>query len=85
MRDDRIPGPDIAACIARHGIEAEVSSEDLAPDVSAGELLLSWAASLHADLVVMGGYGHARWHELVLGGSTRTFLASMTVPVLMSH
>jgi nucleotide-binding universal stress UspA family protein len=81
----RIPGADIAACIARHGIKAAVSSEDIAPDVSAGELLLSRATDLHADLVVMGGYGHARWQELVLGGATRTFLSSMTVPVLMSH
>jgi len=34
---------------------------------------------------VMGGYGHARVRELVLGGVTRTILESMTVPVLMSH
>jgi nucleotide-binding universal stress UspA family protein len=33
----------------------------------------------------MGGYGHARVRELVLGGVTRTILESMTVPVLMSH
>ena len=39
----------------------------------------------YADLVVMGGYGHARWQKLVLGGVTRTMLMSMTVPVLMSH
>ncbi|SAK94000.1 universal stress protein [Caballeronia ptereochthonis] len=82
---DRIPGADIAACIARHGVKAEVSSSVGAADASAGELLLSRAADLNADLVVMGGYGHARWQELVLGGATRTFLASMTVPVLMSH
>ncbi|WP_250866377.1 universal stress protein [Caballeronia sp. INSB1] len=83
--DDRIPGADIAACVARHGIKAEVSSGGVTPNASAGEMLLSRAADLNADLVVMGGYGHARWQELVLGGATRTFLASMTVPVLMSH
>lgn len=33
----------------------------------------------------MGGYGHARWEERVLGGVTQTFLSSMTLPVLMSH
>ncbi|SAL86899.1 UspA domain-containing protein [Caballeronia terrestris] len=52
---------------------------------SAGELLLSRAADLGADLIVMGGYGHARWQELVMGGATRTILGSMTLPVLMSH
>lgn len=33
----------------------------------------------------MGAYGHSRWHELLMGGATRTVLASMTLPVLMSH
>lgn len=84
-RGDPIPGADIAACIARHGVKAEVLSAGITPDASAGELLLSRAADLGADLVVMGGYGHARWQELVLGGATKTFLAAMTVPVLMSH
>lgn len=83
--DDRIVGADIAACIARHGIDAEVAPGCVASDASVGEMLLSRAADLNADLVVMGGYGHARWQELVLGGATRTFLASMTLPVLMSH
>ena len=42
-------------------------------------------ADTDADLIVMGGYGHARAWELLLGGVTRTILGSMTVPVLMSH
>jgi nucleotide-binding universal stress UspA family protein len=33
----------------------------------------------------MGGYGHTRFRELLLGGVTRTVLTAMTVPVLMSH
>jgi nucleotide-binding universal stress UspA family protein len=37
------------------------------------------------DLIVMGGYGHPRWRERVLGGATRALLSTMTVPVLMSH
>ena len=49
------------------------------------EALLSHTADTDADLIVMGGYGHARAWELLLGGVTRTILASMTVPVLMSH
>ncbi|WP_250516546.1 universal stress protein [Caballeronia sp. INDeC2] len=83
--DKRIAGAEIAACIARHGVEVDVVSSANGADASAGDILLSRAADLGADLVVMGGYGHARWRELVLGGATRTFLESMTVPVLMSH
>jgi nucleotide-binding universal stress UspA family protein len=36
-------------------------------------------------MIVMGGYGHSRAYETVLGGATRTILESMTAPVLMSH
>jgi len=50
-----------------------------------GAQILSRAADTSADLIVMGGYGHARVRELVLGGVTRTLLEAMTVPVLMSH
>jgi len=52
---------------------------------SIADAMLSHAADLDADLIVMGAYGHSRWTELVLGGATRGLLASMTVPVLMSH
>ena len=54
-------------------------------DASVAEMLLSLANDQRADLVVMGGYGHSRAVEFVLGGVTRTVLQSMTVPVLMSH
>jgi nucleotide-binding universal stress UspA family protein len=37
------------------------------------------------DLIVMGGYGHTRFREMVLGGATREILLSMTIPVLMAH
>jgi nucleotide-binding universal stress UspA family protein len=81
----RIPGVDIAAIIARHG--ANVATEEIegVRGVSVGDMLLSRASDLGADLIVMGCYGHSRWRELVLGGATRAMLKSMTVPVLMSH
>jgi nucleotide-binding universal stress UspA family protein len=47
--------------------------------------ILSHAADSAADFLVMGGYGHSRLREFVLGGATRGLLAAMTVPVLMSH
>jgi nucleotide-binding universal stress UspA family protein len=83
--DGRISGAYIAASLARHGVKSDVFVSERAADESAGEMLLSRAIDLEADLVVMGGYGHARWEELVLGGVTETFLSSTTLPVLMSH
>jgi len=66
-----------------HGVSAEVRVEK--PDTGIAEAMLSRAADLNADLIVMGAYGHARWAERVLGGATRGLLDTMTVPVLMSH
>jgi nucleotide-binding universal stress UspA family protein len=79
-----VPGADIALHLARHGVEATVERTHSA-GVPIGELLLSRAADLAADLLVMGAYGHSRARELMLGGATRTVLGSMTIPVLMSH
>jgi nucleotide-binding universal stress UspA family protein len=47
--------------------------------------ILSIAADDGLDLIVMGGYGHSRFQERILGGVTRGMLQSMTVPTLMSH
>lgn len=78
------PGADVAAWLARHGVEVIVQRE-AAPDADVGALILSRAADLDVDLIVMGVYGHSRMRELVLGGASRTMLGSMTVPILMSH
>lgn len=80
------PGPpciDILPWLARHGIAAEAAR--VPTPIDTGNALLSQAADWAADLIVMGGYGHSRWRETVLGGVTRTVLRQMTVPVLMSH
>lgn len=78
------PGADIALYLARHGVKAEVSRTSAA-SVDVGNVILSRAFDMSADLIVMGAYGHSRVREIVLGGATRTLLQSMTVPVLMSH
>jgi len=75
--------PELAAWLGRHGVQARVV--DQATDVDVGDALISLAADLGADLLVMGAYGHTAWRELVLGGVTRTVLRTMTVPVLMAH
>ncbi len=77
------PGADLALFLARHGVKANVSARRI--DIDTGNALMSATADLGADLLVMGAYGHARFREVVLGGVTRTVLASMTVPVLMAH
>jgi len=79
-----LPGADIAVHLARHGVAAEIE-HTVSADVPIGDVILSRAADLGADLLVMGAYGHSRVRELLLGGATRSILASMTIPVLLSH
>lgn len=47
-------------------------------------MLLSCAADIGADLIVIGAYGHSRLRGTILGGVTRDVLRHMTVPVLMA-
>lgn len=77
------PGADLAEYLARHGIKIDISQQQT--DQEIGDALLSLAADKGVDLIIMGGYGHARFREILLGGATRTVLETMTVPVLMSH
>jgi len=79
-----VPGADIAAYLARHGVNANVSGST-SKEVDIGNQILSRADDFQSDLIVMGGYGHSRAFEFVMGGSTRTLLESMTVPVLFAH
>jgi nucleotide-binding universal stress UspA family protein len=79
-----IAGYDISNLIARHGARTQ-AVRTVSGDVSVGDLLLSEAADLDADMIVMGAYGRSRLRELVLGGASRQVLESMTVPIFMSH
>lgn len=82
--DKEVPGADLGQHLARHGLKVDVRRLT-SPDIDINSTLLSHAADISADMIVMGGYGHSRLREFVLGGVTRGILSSMTVPVLMSH
>lgn len=75
---------DLSGYLKLCGVEATWHRNGKEPDAM-GELLLSRAFDLEADLLVMGCYGHSRAREWVLGGTSRTVLQSMTLPVLMAH
>jgi nucleotide-binding universal stress UspA family protein len=78
------PGADVARWLARHGVKVTLH-HDSADGSNVGGVILSRAADRNIDLIVMGLYGHSRIRELVLGGASRTLLASMTVPLLIAH
>jgi len=83
-KSDEVAGADIGHHLARHGLKVDVK-RIVATDTDIANTLLSHAADTAADFMVMGGYGHSRLREFVLGGATRGILSSMTIPVLMSH
>lgn len=80
----RDPGADIAAHLARHGVKVE-ADHVTTDEIDVGNMLLSRAAGMGADMMVMGAYGKARWSELLLGGVTHRVLSNQTLPVMMSH
>jgi nucleotide-binding universal stress UspA family protein len=78
------PGANIASHLSRRGAKVEVRN------IAAGgrplaEALMAQAVAVNADLVVMGGYGHARLQEFLFGGATREALESSPLPILMSR
>lgn len=81
---DQIEGADMGLHLARHGVKVEVT-RIARGKIDVADALLSHAADCSADFMVMGGYGHSRLREFVLGGVTRSMLHSMVVPTLMSH
>jgi nucleotide-binding universal stress UspA family protein len=83
--DEAIADPMLVVShLAEHGVRAHGSSHGL-NDRSVAEALLAAAADDRCDLLVMGGYGHSRLYEIITGGTTRTILRTMNVPVLLSH
>lgn len=81
---DEIRGAEMAKHLARHDVKVEIETVPAA-DIDVTNAILSYVADSSGTVIVMGGYGHSRMSELILGGVTRGMLKSMTVPVFMSH
>lgn len=80
---DPQPAHDLAAWLRRHGVYVEALGEHATGGV--GDVLLHAARAGNADLIVAGAYGHSRFRELVVGGSTRTLLDNPDTCVLLAH
>lgn len=74
----------LAGHFAQHNINAQRQMLAI-NNIDIGNAILSHAADTSATLLVMGGYGHSRAREWILGGVSRTILRTMTLPVLLSH
>lgn len=84
--DDRDSNPDaLQVYLSHHGIAAKLHRVTPVAGVGAGPLLLSTAREIGADLLVIGGYGHALWREFLFGGATRDTVGSSLLPLLLQH
>ena len=67
-----------------HDITATVDTIEVG-DASAGEVLTDYCARQHAELLVMGAFGHTRMRDFVMGGVTKFIVHHTPLPVLLSH
>ncbi|CAN7577058.1 universal stress protein [Mesorhizobium amorphae] len=77
-------GERLALGLRTRGLVAEAVSIQ-AGDSSIGAALQEHALKIGGNLLVMGGYGHSRVRDFVLGGATEGILADLRLPVLLSH
>ncbi|HEY0587783.1 MAG TPA: universal stress protein [Pseudoduganella sp.] len=71
--------------LASHGVHAQTRFLRARRNVDIGDALLGHATASGADLLVLGGYGHSRWRELVLGSVSGTVMRDLRVPALFCH
>nr|WP_222532949.1 universal stress protein [Azospirillum sp. 412522] len=86
-RDGRFgnrPGAGLLTHLGRHGVNARVKTVE-SGGKGIADVVLAQADDEQVDLIVMGGYGHSRLREMILGGVTRRMLERMTLPVLFAH
>jgi nucleotide-binding universal stress UspA family protein len=83
-KGSELVGTNMARHLARHGLKVELKRLS-AGNVDVPAAITAHAVETGATFMVMGGYGHSRLREFILGGVTRTVLTSSTIPVLMSH
>jgi nucleotide-binding universal stress UspA family protein len=77
------PGADMALYLARHGAQVEVVVDHTR--TTAGAALCALARSCGAGLMVSGAFGHSRYREWMLGGTTRELLERAGIPLLIAH
>lgn len=83
-QNPELAGADLATALARHGVKVSIRTEENC-QISTSEAITARLADESVDLLIMGGYGHSRWWEMLFGGVTRSLLTSMTAFTLLSR
>jgi nucleotide-binding universal stress UspA family protein len=83
--DEDASGKNLVAYLSWQGVAAQQVNVLPVASVNPGEQLLAAARDQSADLLVMGGYGHAPWREMLFGGATRQVVGTSLLPLLVAH
>jgi nucleotide-binding universal stress UspA family protein len=82
---ERLGAPQVLDYLTWHRVNAKHLALPAGSARHIGEKLVDAAHEASADMLIMGGYGHAPWRELLFGGATRTLVAAMPLPLLLVH
>ncbi len=81
---DELPAADLANYLRWHGKQSEIKTLKCDPH-EVGQTLLKNCAENGVDLMLMGGYAHARRHDFKIGGVTQYVVENADIPVLFHH
>lgn len=89
IKDEKpLSGPDVAETLAstleRRGFRVKPQSIALG-DKNIAEALQEAALAEGVQILAMGGFGHSRMRDFVLGGATKGVFANLMLPTLLSH
>lgn len=79
------PGSDLVEYLGWHGIAAKAVAVPTVKGIGAGEQLVTTALDEGADLLVLGGWGHTPWREMLFGGTTHDVVEMGLMPLLLAH
>lgn len=83
-----LPEPALSQKLARHLAAHGITAEELeikSIGKPVADVLQDEADKISAGLLVMGGFGHSRMREFILGGATQGIFRNLQMPVLLSH
>ena len=78
------PAANASEYLSRHGVRSELREVALG-DRTVSDAITEEAAAVGAAYIVMGGYGHSRFREAMLGGTTRSLLKQDDIPLLLGR